>query len=154
MLRKPICASIQENLRLCKYKRVSTTAFLKSAISIQNPRICHAEPLCGEASPIRCERPFGRSNRSLRVTCHGLRTRVNAVPTRFFYCAATYSLQYDIRCQAPSRATRISISLSTYFHSSEARSSATNSSKAEESAGAYSNHVRKSNGSFSPRSRQ
>ena len=54
----------------------------------------------------------------------------------------------------PSRTTRISISLSTYLHSSVARSSATNSSKSGESDGPNSNHVKKSKGSFSPRSRQ
>ncbi len=48
----------------------------------------------------------------------------------------------------------MSISLSTYFHSTEARSSAKSLLKPGSSDGEYSNHVKKSKGSLSPRSRQ
>src|SRR5215468_9028224 len=46
-----------------------------------------------------------------------------------------------------SRARRMSMSRSTYSHSSVLRRIRTNSSKASECCGAYSNHVRKSKGS-------
>ena len=56
--------------------------------------------------------------------------------------------------QGASRTNRTSTSRSTYFHSSDARSRASSLSNSAVSVLANSNHVRKSNGSASPKSRQ
>ena len=56
--------------------------------------------------------------------------------------------------QTPARTRRTSISRSTCSHSGDARSAFSSSSNAGPSDGAYSNHVRKSNGCSVSRSRQ